>query len=187
MNLLLLPLFLATSISAFTTSNPSYTSISSSFSKSINTQLKMSEIEQPDVSSYMSGSSQPEGTEDFVMQQTMIRVKDPKKSLDFYCNVLGFKLIYYNEVSTGDNDVVREICNSMLCKYMHYTFANTSDESHTREISLCCMILICLHRMHICNQMQLLTHITHNPKFHTTLFSYLNGNSMSTLWHHHLK
>jgi len=94
MNILLLPLLLATSISAFTTSNPSYKSpILSSF----NTQLKISEVEQPDVSSYMSGPS-PEGTEDFVMQQTMIRVKDPKKSLDFYCNVLGFKLIYYNEV-----------------------------------------------------------------------------------------
>ena len=26
-----------------------------------------------------------------------MRVKDPKKSLDFYCNVLGFKLIHYSE------------------------------------------------------------------------------------------
>jgi hypothetical protein len=51
-----------------------------------------------DVSSYMSGPM-PDGTEDFVMQQTMIRVKDPRKSLDFYCNVLGFKLIHYSEVS----------------------------------------------------------------------------------------
>ena len=66
----------------------------------------MSEIEQPDVSSYMTSPS-PEGTEDFVMQQTMIRVKDPKKSLDFYCNVLGFKLIYYNEVRR-DTDVVQQ-------------------------------------------------------------------------------
>ncbi len=40
----------------------------------------------------------PPGTEDFIMQQTMIRVKDPIKSLDFYCNVLGFRLIHYSEV-----------------------------------------------------------------------------------------
>ena len=94
----------------------------------------MSELEQPNVSSYMSGPS-PEGTEDFVMQQTMIRVKDPKKSLDFYCNVLGFKLIYYKEVSR-DTDVVQQYrfaivlykymhillyfaIKVMLCKYMH--------------------------------------------------------------------
>lgn len=32
------------------------------------------------------------------MQQTMVRVKDPKVSLDFYCNVLGFKLIMYKEI-----------------------------------------------------------------------------------------
>lgn len=49
-----------------------------------------------DVSSFMTGPT-PEGTEDYVMQQTMMRVKDPKKSLDFYCNVLGFKLIHYSE------------------------------------------------------------------------------------------
>ena len=32
-------------------------------------------------------------TKDFVMQQTMLRIKDPKASLDFYINVLGFNLI----------------------------------------------------------------------------------------------
>lgn len=32
------------------------------------------------------------------MQQTMVRVKDPKASLDFYCNVLGFKLLMYKEL-----------------------------------------------------------------------------------------
>ncbi|EJK71174.1 hypothetical protein THAOC_07413 [Thalassiosira oceanica] len=31
------------------------------------------------------------------VQQTMIRVKDPKESLDFYCNVLGFKLVHFSE------------------------------------------------------------------------------------------
>ncbi|KAL9178797.1 hypothetical protein ACHAXT_003928 [Thalassiosira profunda] len=52
---------------------------------------------QLDVSSYMSPGAPPAGTEDFIMQQTMVRVKDPKKSLDFYCNVLGFKLIHFSE------------------------------------------------------------------------------------------
>ena len=28
----------------------------------------------------------------------MVRVKDPKASLDFYCNVLGFKLLMYKEL-----------------------------------------------------------------------------------------
>lgn len=31
------------------------------------------------------------------MQQTMVRVKDPRVSLDFYCNVLGFRLIMHRE------------------------------------------------------------------------------------------
>lgn len=39
-----------------------------------------------------------EGTENYIMQQTMIRVKDPKASLDFYCHVLGFKLLMYKEL-----------------------------------------------------------------------------------------
>mmetsp|Transcript_10693 Transcript_10693/g.25327 ORF Transcript_10693/g.25327 Transcript_10693/m.25327 type:complete len:114 (-) Transcript_10693:3852-4193(-) len=50
----------------------------------------------PDVSKFMAGE-RPEGTKDYVMQQTMIRVKDPIKSLEFYCDVLGFKLIMYRE------------------------------------------------------------------------------------------
>lgn len=61
--------------------------------------LKMVETttNQPDVSSFMNSPRPPE-TKDYIMQQTMVRVKDPVKSLDFYCNVLGFKLIHYSEV-----------------------------------------------------------------------------------------
>ena len=33
------------------------------------------------------------GTEEFVFNQTMLRIKDPKDSLDFYVNVLGMTLI----------------------------------------------------------------------------------------------
>jgi hypothetical protein len=54
------------------------------------------ETTTPDVSRFMSGD-RPEGTKDYVMQQTMIRVKDPMKSLEFYCDVLGFKLVMYRE------------------------------------------------------------------------------------------
>ena len=34
-----------------------------------------------------------EGTEEFVFNQTMLRIKDPKVSLEFYVNVLGLTLI----------------------------------------------------------------------------------------------
>lgn len=32
-------------------------------------------------------------TDDFVLTHTMLRIKDPKRALDFYCNVLGFRLV----------------------------------------------------------------------------------------------
>ena len=102
-------LFLAASVEAFafdaagacsrprTLARVALSSLSSSSSSSPSSSSSSSSPPLVDVSSYMSGPT-PDGTEDFVMQQTMIRVKDPKKSLDFYCNVLGFKLIHYSEV-----------------------------------------------------------------------------------------
>eukprot|EP00618_Florenciella_parvula_P019506 CAMPEP_0119474356 /NCGR_PEP_ID=MMETSP1344-20130328/5635_1 /TAXON_ID=236787 /ORGANISM="Florenciella parvula, Strain CCMP2471" /LENGTH=215 /DNA_ID=CAMNT_0007507623 /DNA_START=90 /DNA_END=737 /DNA_ORIENTATION=- len=49
-----------------------------------------------DASSYMT-KERDDATKDYVMQQVMVRVKDPKASLDFYCKTLGFNLIMYRE------------------------------------------------------------------------------------------
>ena len=50
----------------------------------------------PDVSTYYT-KQRDEATKDYVMQQTMMRVKDPAASLKFYCEVLGFNLIMHRE------------------------------------------------------------------------------------------
>jgi hypothetical protein len=49
-----------------------------------------------DVSKYYT-QARPDATKDYVMQQTMIRCKDPAKSLAFYCDALGFNLVMHRE------------------------------------------------------------------------------------------
>jgi lactoylglutathione lyase len=49
-----------------------------------------------DPSAYMTRAPDP-ATQGYVMQQTMIRVKDPEASLKFYCEGLGMNLIMYRD------------------------------------------------------------------------------------------
>ena len=49
-----------------------------------------------DVSKYYT-QARPDATKEYIMQQTMIRVKDPAKSLAFYCDVLGFNMVMHRE------------------------------------------------------------------------------------------
>jgi len=53
-------------------------------------------VAMPDVSGYYT-KPRSDATKDFLMQQTMLRVKDPQSSLAFYCNVLGFNLVMHRE------------------------------------------------------------------------------------------
>lgn len=49
------------------------------------------EIPCPDHQAHL--SEPDESCKDFIMQQTMLRVKDPKRSLDFYSRILGMRLV----------------------------------------------------------------------------------------------
>jgi len=43
------------------------------------------------------GCAPPADTKDYIFQQTMVRVKDPEASLDFYIRKLGFQLILHRD------------------------------------------------------------------------------------------
>jgi lactoylglutathione lyase len=49
-----------------------------------------------EVTKYYKHETDPE-TKSYVMQQTMVRVKDPVASLKFYCEVLGFHLVMHRD------------------------------------------------------------------------------------------
>ena len=40
-------------------------------------------------------------TKDFILNHTMLRVKDPKKSLDFYTRIMGITLVRKNDFPGG--------------------------------------------------------------------------------------
>lgn len=40
-------------------------------------------------------TTRDEATKDYIFQQTMLRVKDPKVSLDFYSRVLGMRCAFF--------------------------------------------------------------------------------------------
>jgi len=56
----------------------------------------MTEAMAFDPSSYY-GQAPPPETKDYIFQQTMLRVKDPKVSLEFYIGKLGFQLIMHRD------------------------------------------------------------------------------------------
>ena len=62
-----------------------------------------------DPSAYMTRAPDP-ATQGYVMQQTMIRVKDPEASLKFYCEGLGMNLIMSAAHSWVSSPVPPSLC-----------------------------------------------------------------------------
>lgn len=105
------------------------------------------------MSSYNESSEQiAQATEGYVMQQTMLRIKDPKLSIEFYENVLGMKLLgkydfpamkftlyflgYEQEMPKGDDKEKTEwVFGRPALIELTHNWGTESDDSFTGYVS----------------------------------------------------
>ncbi|KAI0978467.1 hypothetical protein GJ496_009426 [Pomphorhynchus laevis] len=65
---------------------------------------------------------------EFIMQQTMLRIKDPEKTLNFYTNILGY--VDPNEVlRLSESEKTVFVCRQKACIEFCYNWGSETDDN----------------------------------------------------------